>query len=147
MKSWASHRVIAVAAHLALLLAVCVPVASRVMGSSVIAATAFESMAAAGHVVLLEMTVPMSAGMVMPDGSTSEGRQHGHHPGRRAPMDACAYCSLFAHLPCVVAFAATLATLPDLPAPTFLAQRIAVAERPVHLAFRPRGPPTILALA
>lgn len=144
MRTWGTHRLVAVVAHVALLLALCVPVASRVLMPAGMNVTMdCGSMAMAGH----DMAMPMVDGMMTLHAGEDAGHASRHPPHGRSPGDACAYCSLFAHLPCVMAIAATLATLPQLPTWLFPASRVVLEEPSAHLAFRPRGPPQSLVFA
>lgn len=135
MKFWRANRLITVAAHLALLLALCAPFVSRLM---------LPDSRAMNHP---GMTMPMSGDMTMSAHLRTDVTGIENHADDRTPLDACVYCSLFAHLPYVVAFAATLAILPPLPAQLFPASRVCRTEPPSHLAFRPRGPPVTFVLA
>lgn len=133
MKLWRANRLIAAAAHLALLLAVCAPVVSRLMLPN--------GMVMNDHAM---MAMTISDAIAMSHCPAKDMASVEKHPAGQSPVDACEYCSLFAHLPYVVAFAATLAILPALPAPAFPATRAQLGEETSHLAFRPRGPPTAL---
>ncbi|MEO9078209.1 MAG: DUF2946 family protein [Rhodanobacter sp.] len=135
MTVWRANRLVAVAAHLALLLALCAPFVSRLM---------LPDSGAMNHP---GMTMPMSGDMTISDHPFTNVAGMENHAADRSPLDACTYCSLFAHLPYLVAFAATLAMLPPLPTQRFLASRVWPAEQLSHLAFRPRGPPVIFVLA
>jgi hypothetical protein len=127
MKFRGYRRLICVAAHLALLLAVCAPVVSRLLmpDSMVMNARA--------------MTTPGNP--TTTHGAAMDTQGTAQHPDGKLPSDACAYCSLFAQLPYAVAVAATLATLPALPVPLFPATQVQIGDQPLLLAFRPRGPP------
>lgn len=134
MKLRGYRRLIAVAAHLALLLAVCAPVASRLLMPGNMAMNA-QVMTTPG-----EPTATRNAAAMDTQGTAQ-------HPDGKLPTDACAYCSLFAQLPYVVTFAATVATLPALPVPLFPTAQVKLGDQPALLAFRPRGPPADPALA
>lgn len=134
MRSRGLHRVIAIAAHFALLLAVCAPVVSRLlmihdMGSG------GASHAAAMHDIHNVMTMP--DGTVMP----------AHPPGGKTPMDACGYCSFFAHAPISPTIVPTMAILPPLPALIISAIATEVFRPVAHAPFRARGPPHYLVVS
>lgn len=127
MKSSRLHRLIAAAAHLALLFAVCTPVVSRLlmvheMGGGTAHASAMHD---------------MHHGMDMANGSAMPG----HHPDGKAPMDACGYCSFFAHAPIAPVIVPTIAVLPPLPAPKMPTMVAEGVRHVTHASFRPRGPP------
>jgi hypothetical protein len=140
--SRAGQRWIAVAAHLALLLAMGAPTVSRWMLPDGRGAN-HRTVAAAGR----GMAMPLSGGMPMPHGTATDPGGATGHPDGQDPGDACGYCFLFVHSPLVATVAATLATLPPLPAPAFPAARATLREQPAHLAFRPRGPPVTRCLS
>lgn len=107
------QRHMAMAAWLALLLAICMPVASRLRMPSAAADAAM-------------------AGMCMPDHSA---------PDAGVPLDACGYCSLFAHVPYVAMVVAGMALLPALPVPAPVRMPYARALQHADAWSYPRGPP------
>ncbi|MBE1162247.1 DUF2946 family protein [Dyella acidiphila] len=109
------QRQIAVAAWLALLLAICMPVIARVHMSS-----------PSGDTTMAGMTMPQ------PDQ---------HTPNSGDPLDACGYCSLFAHAPYVALLAVCMAMLPALPSPLTVKACSAPIPWRAESAFEPRGPP------
>lgn len=131
MPSWARHRWIAFAAHLALWLAIVSPVISQTLARPSL------PLACGPHAVLGQLGPdPGMAGMPM--GTPPDG----HHPdGDQAPGDVCGYCSLFAHFPWALALATAMATLPPLPIPA----RTMPSRRPMvwraDYAFDAQGPP------
>ncbi|WP_414649065.1 DUF2946 family protein [Dyella sp.] len=138
--SRAQRRWIALAAHFALLLSMCAPMVSRWL--------MLDGMTGDCPAVVMDGgAMVMPDGMTMPQTSSLHLDHAGQHPDGESAGDACGYCSLLAHSPLVVVVAATLATLPPLPAPTLPATDATLSEQPASLAFRSRGPPALLALA
>jgi hypothetical protein len=134
MKSRGLHRLIAIAAHFALLMAVCAPVVSRLL---------MVHEMSGGRAAHASSMQHMHHRMSLPDESATST----HSPDGKSPMDACGYCSFFAHAPISPTIVPTLAVLPPLPSPKIPAT---VAEGLRHVtdaSFRPRGPPNDLVVS
>ncbi|TAL86195.1 MAG: DUF2946 domain-containing protein [Rhodanobacter sp.] len=134
MKPRGLHRLIAIAAHFALLLAVCAPAVSRLLVVHGMSGGSAANASSMQH---------MRHGPSMPDESATST----HRPDGKTPMDACGYCTFFAHAPISQTVVPTLAILPPLPTAKIPAT---VAEGLRHVtdaSFRPRGPPTHLVVS
>lgn len=131
MVFWAKNRWIAMAAHWALWIAIVSPVVSQTLATPHLpfecgSATALGALDHASDMPGMMMTGPDA------DHHASDGL---------APGDVCGYCSLFAHLPFALAFAASLATLPPLPHPPRAEPSAQPTAWRADFAFESRGPP------